>query len=98
MPDDALSYPLSIQLPHDFAAWFSHRKVAPAELRRLAEYGPAEFTVDDPDLMAHIDMDYLQYDSHQYFWELRSVIARPKSVSDVKDRLSGGVVPQYSNS
>ena len=38
--------------------------------------------------MAHIDMDYLQYDSHQYFWELHSAVARPKSVADVKDRVA----------
>jgi radical SAM superfamily enzyme YgiQ (UPF0313 family) len=89
MPDDGLAYPLAVDLPHDFAAWFAHRRASPSEVRRLAEHGPASFTVDDPDLMAHIDMDYLQYDSHQYFWELRSAIARPKSVSDVKDRYLG---------
>jgi hypothetical protein len=35
--------------------------------------------------MASIDMDYIQYDSHQYFWELRSATARAKSVSDVQE-------------
>jgi hypothetical protein len=35
--------------------------------------------------MASIDMDYIQYDSHQYFWELRSATARAKSASDVRE-------------
>lgn len=89
MPDDGLRYPRTIELPHDFIAWFAQRKASPSPLRRLADHGPGQFTVDDPDLMAHIDMDYLQYDSHQYFWELRSAIARPKSAADVKDRYRG---------
>lgn len=89
MPDDTLAYPRQVELDHDFTAWFLERKAAPAPVRSLRDYPAASFVVDDPDLMAHIDMDYLQYDSHQYFWELRSAIARPKSVSDVKDIYQG---------
>ncbi|MEW5682625.1 MAG: radical SAM protein [Pseudomonadota bacterium] len=79
MPDDSLTYPLSIELQHDFVSYFSadDKKSKP-----LAEYGPAQFVVSDPNKMVSIDMNYLQYDSHQYFWELHSVIARPKSVSE----------------
>jgi len=94
MPDDSLRYPLSRDLLHDFVAWFSDhsdRNAQPA--RRLESYPPGIFEVDDPDSMSSIDMDYIQYDSHQLFWELRSSIARAKSVSDVKElarrRLAG---------
>ncbi len=88
MPDDSLAYPRDLQLAHDFPAYFVDRKAGgDSSARRLRDYPPGVFRVDDPDLLAHIDMNYLQYDSHQYFWELNSAIARPRSVSDVKDRL-----------
>lgn len=77
MPDDARSYPLEAQLPHDIVAWFRARGVRGAgAARSLASYSPGSFTVDDPDGLARIDREHLQYDSHQYFWELRSPIAR----------------------
>ncbi|NND44948.1 MAG: radical SAM protein [Xanthomonadales bacterium] len=86
MPDDTIDYPLTLPLAHDFVAWFrDHNGQAVREVRPLSDYPPGEFTVDDPDGMASIDMDYIQYDSHQYFWELRSATARAKSVSDVKE-------------
>jgi radical SAM superfamily enzyme YgiQ (UPF0313 family) len=79
MPDDTLSYPLSINLQHDFSSYFHNVKHSD---KALAEYGPAQLIISDPNLMASIDMSYLQYDSHQYFWELQSTVARPKSVSE----------------
>ncbi|MDX1460473.1 MAG: radical SAM protein [Xanthomonadales bacterium] len=85
MPDETRDYPVTIELPHDLVAWFRHhnaRKVR--EPQPLFSFPPGSFTVDDPDSMVSIDMDYLQYDSHQYFWELRSATARAKSVSDAK--------------
>lgn len=88
MPDDTVDYPQTVALEHDFEAWFLARKQDSSHARPLVDYPPGQFSVDDPDLMAHIDMDYLQYDSHQYFWELRSTIARPKSVADIRDQLS----------
>lgn len=85
MPDETMHYPHTVQLLHDLVAWFrEHNGRAVHEARPLASYGPGEFTVDDPDSMVSIDMDYIQYDSHQYFWELRSETARAKSVSDAK--------------
>jgi len=85
MPDDSLDYPLCMPLEHDLVAWFHDHNGQPGRtVRPLSSYPPGEFTVDDPDSMASIDMDYIQYDSHQYFWELRSPTARAKSVSDVK--------------
>jgi len=94
MPDDSLRYPLSRELPHDFVAWFiDHSANNLNQGKRLETYPPGVFEVDDPDSMSSIDMDYIQYDSHQLFWELLSSIARAKSVSDVKElaklRLAG---------
>lgn len=77
MPDDARSYPLEVELPHDIVAWFrAHGACGAAPARPLADYPPGRFAVDDPDGLARIDRENLQYDSHQYFWELRSPIAR----------------------
>lgn len=77
MPDEARSYPLAEQLPHDIVAWFrAHGARAAAGARPLASLPPGSFAVDDPDGLARIDREHLQYDSHQYFWELRSPIAR----------------------
>jgi radical SAM superfamily enzyme YgiQ (UPF0313 family) len=84
MPDDTVNYPLEFELEHDVTAWFHHHNGKPVhEVKKLASYPPGSFSVDDPDNMASIDMDYIQYDSHQYFWELRSPTARAKSVSDI---------------
>lgn len=83
MPDDSLTYPLNRSLPHDFVAYFSARQQKGEQAaHRLRDYPPAGFHVSDPNNMAHIDMDYIQYDSHQYFWELQSDVARPKSISE----------------
>ena len=89
MPDESRAYPLTIPLDHDFVAWFTEHNVRvgrPERVRPLSTYPPGEFTVDDPDGMASINFDYQQYDSHQYFWELRSPVARAQSAADVKNR------------
>ena len=86
MPDDAKHYPLTIELEHDFSAYFAERSSQEkSSYKKLEAFGPAKFHVADPNSMVSIDLDYLQYDSHQYFWELHSDIARPKSVSDFVD-------------
>jgi hypothetical protein len=86
MPDDGLSYPLRKRLHHDLMAWFEDHSARNAQaVKRLETYPPGSFEVDDPDSMSSIDMDYIQYDSHQFFWELRSPLARAKSVSDAKE-------------
>ena len=94
MPDDSQRYPLSREMPHDFIAWFAdHSSRTGQQLNRLETYPPGVFEVDDPNSMSSIDMDYIQYDSHQLFWELNSSIARAKSVSDAMElarrRLAG---------
>lgn len=86
MPDDGLSYPLNTELEHDVVAWYQAHSADNAQtVERLESYPPGVFEVDDPDSMSSIDMDYIQYDSHQFFWELRSSLARTKSVSDAKE-------------
>lgn len=89
MPDEALDYPRKARLAHDFVAYFRDHNVRlgrPSPVRALASYPPGAFTVDDPDGMALINFDYQQYDSHQYFWELRSPVARAQSAADLKQR------------
>jgi hypothetical protein len=83
MPDDALNYPLRVDLAHDFTAYYS-AKTSEVDYKDkpLTDYPPAKFHVSDPNSMNSIDMDYTQYDSHQYFWELHSEVSRPKSVSE----------------
>ena len=91
MPDGSLEYPRTVALEHDFVSWFRDHNVRvgrPETVRPLASYPPGTFTVDDPDGMAGIDFDYQQYDSHQYFWELRSPVARAQSAADLRDRPS----------
>jgi radical SAM superfamily enzyme YgiQ (UPF0313 family) len=86
MPDDCRRYPMSQELPHDFVAWFvDHSGKNVHEVKRLETYPPGVFEVDDPDSLSSVDMDYIQYDSHQLFWELHSSIARAKSVADARE-------------
>lgn len=89
MPDESIVYPATARLEHDFVAWFRDHNVRvgrPDVIRPLASYPPGDFRVDDPDGMASINFDYQQYDSHQYFWELRSAVARSQSSADLKAR------------
>ena len=79
MPDESLSYPYIIKLEHDFSAYFSNYKL---HKKALSEYDRGVFTISDPSLLSKIDLNEIQYDSHQYFWELNSDTARPKSSSD----------------
>ncbi len=83
MPDDRLSYPMQVDLAHDFTAYFSAKaSEAQHKDKPLTAYPPAKFHVSDPNSMVSVDLDYLQYDSHQFFWELHSEVARPTSVSE----------------
>lgn len=79
MPDDALQYPKSVPLEHDFVSYFHQAH----DVRKpLQEFGPTTMQFSDPNKLASIDLDAAQYDSHQYFWELHSAVARPKSIAD----------------
>jgi radical SAM superfamily enzyme YgiQ (UPF0313 family) len=82
MPDDARSYPLTVALAHDFVRYFAdHNRQRAAAVRPLRSYPAGVLTVADPDGMAHIDFEYQQYDTHQFFWELHSPVSRAKSIT-----------------
>lgn len=83
MPDNSLRYPLTFKIQHDFSAYFAQNIENEGQRQHaLTDYPATNFQVSDPNNMVSIDMDYLQYDSHQYFWELHSDVARPKSSSE----------------
>ena len=80
MPDDTMTYPATISLQYDFVAYFkAHVGKSDSDANPLSSYSKATFSVDDPELLANPDTDISQYDTHQYFWELRSEIARNQS-------------------
>ena len=79
MPDDALQYPYTVDLVHDFVAYFTQNV---AERLPLESFGPASMTFTDPNKLSMVDLNSAQYDSHQYFWELHSAVARPKSLAE----------------
>lgn len=79
MPDDAMDYPLYVDMKHDFVAYFKQASQARAP---LATFEAATMQFTDPNRLASIDLDAAQYDSHQYFWELHSGVARPKSLAE----------------
>ncbi len=86
MPDDTIRYPLTVDLEYDFASYFiENNDKSISEKTPLNDYPAGSLTIDDPDLMSLIDDVFSQYDSHQFFWELRSRIARANSVSDLRD-------------
>ena len=87
MPNDALVYPLTLQLKYDFCAYFTAQRAqqsSPSEgtSLQLEDFAPATLTISDPNGLAKRDLDSMQYDSHQFFWELSCPISRPKSTSD----------------
>lgn len=79
MPDDGLNYPRTLELAHDVIAYF--QQVEPAK-QPLHSFEPIVFEVSDPNALVSIDPNQLQYDSHQYFWELHSDIAKAQSLTD----------------
>ncbi|WP_333606512.1 B12-binding domain-containing radical SAM protein [Arsukibacterium sp.] len=79
MPDDALTYPRTITLAHNVVAYFQ-QSAQPKQ--PLSHFAPCEFTVSDPNSLVSIDPNQLQYDSHQYFWELYSDIAKAQSLTN----------------
>ncbi|MDZ7790784.1 MAG: radical SAM protein [Xanthomonadales bacterium] len=82
MPDGSRRYPMTVELEHDLVEWFTARnRLEPTDARALHSYPPGRITVSDPNGLATIDLEYQQYDTHQYFWELHSPVARPTSVA-----------------
>lgn len=85
MPEPGRVYPYRVELKHDFESYFRHNKALDNQIKRkLVSYLPATMTFDDPDGMAGLAAEHVQYDSHQFFWEIRSSIARAKSSSSAE--------------
>jgi len=82
MPDESLEYPVKYKLAHDFEKYFKENADTTGNItKRLNDYESCEFLVSDPNSMATVDHKKLQYDTHQYFWELNTSISRAKSAS-----------------
>lgn len=79
MPDDAVQYPITIDLKHDFHAYFHQAK---QDVKPLASFGSGQMRFSDPNRLSIVDLNSAQYDSHQYFWELYSSVARAKSIAE----------------
>ena len=84
MPDDALNYPYEVKLAHDFTAYYRQATNSPTDIERkpLESFPSASMTFTDPNKLSVLDLNSAQYDSHQYFWELHSEVARPKSLAE----------------
>ncbi len=81
MPDEAVTYPMTIHLDHDIIQYFiaQQQKSDDDKPEALHTYAPGELVISDPDGMVNIDAQFLQYDSHQFFWELLSDVSRVRS-------------------
>jgi hypothetical protein len=81
MPDEAVAYPMTIHLDHDIIQYFiaQQQKSDDDKPEALYTYAPGELVISDPDGMVNIDAQFLQYDSHQFFWELLSDVSRVRS-------------------
>lgn len=81
MPDEAITYPHTIDLEHDFIEYFKANSAASgnAEKVKLKQLPASTMVFNDSDGLVDIDDQYLQYDSHQFFWELDSDASRTRS-------------------
>jgi hypothetical protein len=89
LPSPDRTFPLTLELPHDFEAWHSrlldirdqgHREDWEEHAPRLNTYGPATMTVDDPDEVCRMGMGLplLGLSMRLVCWELGSSVARPR--------------------
>jgi radical SAM superfamily enzyme YgiQ (UPF0313 family) len=79
MPDDSVSYPITIAIEHDFVKYFNDYQTSQ---RPLKSYHKSTMSFSDPNRLSKVDLNSAQYDSHQYFWELYSDVARAKSLAE----------------
>lgn len=80
MPDDTVSYPANLEIEHDLVSYFiDHNARQVKSVKPLRDYPPGSITVDDPSSLAEIDHNFEPYDTHSYYWELHSEIARFQS-------------------
>ena len=82
MPDDTQCYPLKIKMRHDFVKYYEQfNQDELCKYKNLCDFDANYFEVKDPSSMASINLEDLQYDTHQYFWELHTPISRASSVA-----------------
>ncbi len=80
MPEESLIYPAIIELKHDISAYFKVNMNADQFPKiPLESFTGTQLTFSDSDGLVAIDDTYLQYDSHQFFWELDSDVSRARS-------------------
>jgi radical SAM superfamily enzyme YgiQ (UPF0313 family) len=79
MPDDSVIYPITITIEHDFVRYFNDYQTSQ---RPLKSYQKSTMSFSDPNRLSKVDLNSAQYDSHQYFWELYSEVARAKSLAE----------------
>ncbi|MDZ7783912.1 MAG: hypothetical protein U5K56_13585 [Halioglobus sp.] len=97
LPAPGRRFPDTLELQHDFAAWWEavlttreegHRDDWQDHAPRLSEFGPASFTVDDPNRICRRDLGTSMYILliNIRTWELDSPVTRPRVLTEV----SGG--------
>jgi hypothetical protein len=89
LPAPGREFPLTLELEHDFAAWWEailtkkeegHKRDWQDHIPRLSEYGPARLTVEDPNgvcgRVSGLSLNVVMYSKR--FWDLDSPVARPQ--------------------
>jgi hypothetical protein len=85
LPTGGRTFPATVELDHDVAAW--HRSIMDAKDRghlhdwpdhvdRLASFGPAPFTVDDPRDVCGVGLGFGTAIDAYMDWELQSPVSR----------------------
>jgi Radical SAM superfamily len=86
LPARGRTFPVTVPLKHDYAAWHravldakdaGHRDDWGAHVPHLREYGSGSFLVDDPHDVCSRGIGYQLDDSGHADWELGSPVARP---------------------
>jgi radical SAM superfamily enzyme YgiQ (UPF0313 family) len=95
VPSADRSYPSSLDLAHDYAAWYSamfdakdrgHREDWPDKVAHLRDYPPASLVVEDPEFKSTRALGiYIETHGMGANWELRSPVERPLALSDYTD-------------
>lgn len=84
MPDESRIYPVELNLEHSFVDYFlQFYNENDCRKKRLKEFSEGSIVFNDIDGMAELGAEDIQYDTHQYFWEVQSPVAREKSVYSI---------------
>lgn len=89
IPASGRRFPQTLELEHDFSAWQEalfaareegHREDWQDHIPHLSEFGPATFTINDPNEICRRDVGKSKYllDMNLRTWELESPVARPR--------------------